>query len=617
MKTLVRLLQFVRPYWLATVAVIVLILAMTLFRMAPAFLTKLVIDDAIGQSDMGLALRYVLLLVAAAILTNGITAIQTYLEQFVGQRVIYDLRNVVYQHVQSQSMSFFDTNQSGQLMSRVTNDVGQVQFFLTQGLSRLLTTAAMIAFHLVALFAFDVPLTLVALIVTPVVVYFQRRMGGLMSAYRGMMEKMAELNVVIQENVAGVKLVKAYGREPHEADRFNEVNQAIREQRLTVSRRMAFVMPGQEFAGQLSTIIVLVVGASRVMSGSMTIGDLVAFNALLLTMWMPMRFIGFINQMGQQAVAAGERIFDILDTDFEVVEKPDAVELERLAGRVEVRNVAFAYGNSPPLLSEVDFALEPGGTLALVGASGSGKSTLINLIPRFYDVSDGAVLIDGHDVRDLQLKSLRSQIGMVMQESFLFNSTVRANICYGRDEASIGEMEEAARAANAHEFIAELPKGYDTLVGEHGVRLSGGQRQRLAIARALLVDPRILILDEATSSVDTQTDYMIQRALDELMVGRTTIVIAHRLSTVQRADMILVLDDGRIVGRGAHAELLETSVHYRRIHDLQFRLQYEGAGVSSGNGNEAQPPPGHNGADGTGSQRGRAAGNGADKELPR
>ena len=254
--------------------------------------------------------------------------------------------------------------------------------------------------------------------------------------------------------------------------------------------------------------------------------------------------------MAQQAIASGERVFEILDTKLEVTEKPDAIELTRFAGRVEFRDVSFAYGKNPPLLRDIGFTIEPGRTLALVGASGSGKSTLINLIPRFYDVTAGAVLADDHDVRDVQLKSLRSQVGMVMQETFLFNATIRENICYGREDATSEEMERAASAANAHEFIVEQPDGYDTLVGEHGVRLSGGQRQRLAIARALLVDPRILILDEATSSVDTQTDFMIQRALDDLMEGRTTIVIAHRLSTVQRADMILVLEDGRIVSRG-------------------------------------------------------------------
>ena len=614
MKTLIRLLRFVRPYWLATVIVIVLILAMTGLRMAPAWLTKLVIDDGIGQGDMGLVLRYVLLLVAASVLTNGVTAVQTYLEQFVGQRVIYDLRNALYTHVQSQSMSFFDSNQSGQLMSRVTNDVNQVQFFLTQGLSRLTTTGVMVAFHLLALAAIDLPLTIVAMLVTPVVVYYQRRMHGLMPMYRAMMERMADLNVVIQENVSGIKLVKAYTREPYEAERFNVINQEIRDRRLTISRMMAFVMPGQEFAGQLSTIIVLVVGASRVMSGNMTIGELVMFNSLLLMLWMPMRFIGFINQMAQQAIASGERVFEILDTQLEVTERPDAIELARFAGRVEFRDVSFAYGKNSPLLRDIGFIIEPGRTLALVGASGSGKSTLINLIPRFYDVTAGAVLADGHDVRDVQLKSLRSQVGMVMQETFLFNATIRENICYGREDASSEEMERAARAANAHEFIVEQPDGYDTLVGEHGVRLSGGQRQRLAIARALLVDPRILILDEATSSVDTQTDFMIQRALDDLMEGRTTIVIAHRLSTVQRADMILVLEDGRIVSRGTHRELLETSPHYRRIHDLQFRLQYEGARTANGD-RPALAGARSNGGEATNGRRaGRDANN---EEVPR
>ena len=615
MKVLVRLLRFVRPYWLATGGTIVLILAATTFRMGPAWFTKLVIDDAIMQRDMGLAVWYVSLLVGVAVLTNVVSSAETYLQQFVGQRVIFDLRNVLYEHLQSQSMSFFDDNQSGQLMSRVTNDVGQVQFFLTQGLARLVTTFVSLALHLGILLALDIPLTLVALTVTPLIVFLQRRMGRMMPLWRASMQRMADLNVVIQENVAGIKLVKAYNREPYEAERFNAVNWDIREKRLAITRMMAVIMPGQEYGGHISTILVLVFGASRVMDGALTVGELVAFNSYVLAMWMPLRFFGFINQMAQQAMASGERIFEIIDTPLEVTEKPDAMPLKRLAGQIEFRDVTFAYGQHPPLLRNVDFVLEPGKTLALVGASGSGKTTLINLIPRFYDVTEGAVLVDGHDVRDVRLEGLRSQIGMVMQESFLFNMTVRENLSYGREDATLEEVERAAQAANAHEFIMELSQGYDTMIGERGIRLSGGQRQRLTIARALLVDPRILILDEATSSVDTQTDYMIQQALDTLMEGRTTIVIAHRLSTVQRADMILVTEDGRIVARGAHDDLLTSSPHYRRLYDLQFRLQHEGAAapvLPDGNG-EAGAGETRNGPGGRhGTAQARSGGDGRD-----
>jgi ATP-binding cassette subfamily B protein len=397
------------------------------------------------------------------------------------------------------------------------------------------------------------------------------------------------LNVVIQENVAGIKLVKAFNREPFEAQRFDQVNWDIREGRMKASMAMAVASPGQDFATYLSAVIIIVFGAWRVMDGALTVGSLAAFYSYVLTMWAPVRWLTFVNQMAQQAMASGERIFEILDTPLEVTEMPGAVVLPHLEGRLEFENVSFAYGKNSPLLRDIDAVVEPGQTLALVGPSGSGKTTLINLIPRFYDVSTGAVRVDGHDVRDVSLESLRAQIGMVMQETFLFNLTIRENISYGRSGATQAEIEAAARAANAHDFIKELEQGYDTVIGERGVRLSGGQRQRIAIARAILVDPRILILDEATSSVDTRTDYLIRNALDELMQGRTTIVIAHRLSTVQRAHQILVMEKGRITARGTHAELLRTSPLYQHLYEIQFQLQGDGAVELAASGLEPRP----------------------------
>ncbi|MCX5990493.1 MAG: ABC transporter ATP-binding protein [Chloroflexi bacterium] len=581
MNTLTRLLRFVRPYWWGTLVTMVLIFAITILKLGPAWMTKLIIDDAIPKESLTLVGVYLIGMIGVSGGLNLLGAVQLYLEQWVGQRVIFDVRGALYDHLQSQSMSFYDANQTGQLMSRVTNDVSQVQFFLTQGLSRLVTTFITIAANLAVMFWLDWHLTLISLVVVPLILWFQKYSVKVWPLFRKRQELQASLNVVIQENVAGIKLVKAYGREEFEADRFNAVNEEMRSVALQSWRVFGVTGPGQEFATYLSAIIIITVGGLRVMEGHLTIGDLSAFYAYVLTMFAPVRFLVFINQMALNALASGERIFEILDTPLDVMDRPGAVRLEHVSGSVTMENVSFAYGKGAPLLRDISIDVPPGKTLALVGPSGSGKTTLVNLIPRFYDPTTGTVQIDGHDVRDIQVEALRAQMGMVMQETFLFNASIRENIAYGRADASIEEIEAAARAANAHPFISEMPNGYDTEIGERGTRLSGGQRQRLAIARAILVDPRILILDEATSSVDNQTDYLIRQALDSLMEGRTTIVIAHRLSTVQRAHQIAVMEAGRITARGTHAELLRSSPLYAHLADIQFQLATE-ASASAG-----------------------------------
>jgi subfamily B ATP-binding cassette protein MsbA len=574
--TILRLFGFVRPYAWMSVADVLLILALTTVRVGPAWFTKLIIDQAVPQRSVKLLVLYLVGLAVAAFATNIFVAIETYLEQYVGQMVIFDLRNVLYDHLQSQSMSFYDKNQTGQLMSRVTNDVSQIQFFLTQGAARGINTIATVCINMVILTLLDPVLTAVILLVIPPLYYFQVKQSKIMSVFRRTQQRMADLNVVIQENVAGIKLIQAYGREPHEAQRFDEVNRDIRAMRMTTSMNFAIVNPGQEFVTMVSTVLILTVGAWRVIHGDLTIGSLLAFQSYTMLMWQPVRWIAQVNQMAQQAMAAGERVFEIMDTKLDVEEKPDAIVMPKLRGEIDFEDVSFAYGADRKLLQNVSFHVEPGQTVALVGPSGSGKTTLTNLIPRFYDVTKGRVLVDGEDVRDVTIESFRSQIGIVLQESFLFNMTIRENICYGRAGASEEDLIAAAKAACAHDFIMEFPDGYDTEIGERGARLSGGQRQRLSIARAILVNPRILILDEATSSVDTRTDFLIQEALDALMRNRTTLVIAHRLSTIQRADMILLMANGRIVARGTHAELLATNFTYQQLYEIQFQLQREG-----------------------------------------
>jgi subfamily B ATP-binding cassette protein MsbA len=573
---MIRLFGFVRPYWTYSVMDIVIIVGLSTFRMGPGWFAKQVIDIAVPQQNIGLMTLYLFLLVVSAVATNGLTAIQTYLEQWIGQKVIYDVRAVLYGHLQSQSMSFYDKNQTGQLMSRVINDVAQIQLFITNGAGRFVSTFVTVGVNVVILFLLDPLLACVTLFVCPAIYYFQVKQSQIMPFFRKAQQKMGDLNMIIQENVAGIKLIQAYGREPYESQRFDDVNRDIRNIRMMTSINMAIVNPGQEFVTLVSSVLVLTVGGWRVIHGELTIGSLLAFQSYLLIMWQPVRWIAMINQMAQQAQASGERIFEILDTPLDVAEKDDAIPLPALQGEVRFEHVSFAYGKDRALLRDVSFDVQPGHTVALVGPSGSGKTTLTNLIPRFYDVTAGRVLIDGYDVRDLRLESLRSQIGMVLQEPFLFNMSIRENICYGRGGATDDEVIAAAKAACAHEFIMEFPNGYDTEIGERGTRLSGGQRQRLSIARAILVDPRILILDEATSSVDTRTDYLIQRALDRLMENRTTIVIAHRLSTVQRAHQILLMADGRIIERGTHDELLATNAVYQQLYEIQFQLQREG-----------------------------------------
>ncbi|HEV2121158.1 MAG TPA: ABC transporter ATP-binding protein, partial [Chloroflexota bacterium] len=405
MKVLQRLLSFVRPYWWGTFSTVVLIVALTVFRLGPAWFTKLIIDNAVPARDFGLAMVYLVGLLGVSGITNALTAAQMYLEQWIGQRVVYDLRAALYDHLQSQSMSFYDANQTGQLMSRVTTDVNQVQFFLTQGLSRLANTVVTIVVFLAMMFYLDPVLTFVSLLAAPLVYYFQSKFAAVMPMYRRAMQRSADLNVVIQENVTGIKLVKAFNREPFESNRFNVVNWDIRESRMKANMAMAVASPGIDFSTYLSAIIIIVFGAWRVMEGAITVGTLAAFYSYVLTMWSPVRFVAFVSQMAQQAIASGERIFEILDTPLDVAEKPNAVALTRLQGRIEFENVSFAYGTNPPLLKDINLRIEPGHTAALVGPSGSGKTTLINLIPRFYDVSTGAVRIDGHDVRDVTLES--------------------------------------------------------------------------------------------------------------------------------------------------------------------------------------------------------------------
>ncbi len=574
-RTLWRLILYLRSQkWLLAGLLTTLLLG-SLLRTLPPTLSKIAIDDGVLANDLSVLFIAVGLFVAAVLLSNVAMAGRLYAARYSAQKVIHDIRNDLYRHLSAKSMSFFDSHQTGDLMSRVTNDVNMIQFFFTMAGTVILSSIVLTAMNLAFMLLLDWVLALAIVALVPLFVAMQSVAKRVVPLFRQSNQQMGVVNVEIREAISGIKVIQAFGRENHQEERFDRENWKLRDLRTRVLRTFALYTQGVELIAGAATAVILGLGAWRVINGDLTLGGLVAFQGYLLLMLAPTRFLGFAVQISQQAVTSGERVFQIIDTPLDVHEKPDARPLATLRGEVEFDNVTFQYGERNPILRNVSVHVPAGGSLAIVGRSGSGKSTLANLLPRFYDPTQGALRVDGYNLRDVRLQDLRSRIGMVMQETFLFNMTVADNLRFGRKDASDDELEAAARMAAAHDFIVELPQGYDTLIGDRGVRLSGGQRQRIAIARALLVRPAILVLDEATSSVDTRTDRAIQRALEQLMQERTTIVIAHRLSTIRRVDQIIVLEGGRVVARGTHAELLETSDAYRVIYELQFRLQEE------------------------------------------
>lgn len=497
---------------------------------------------------------------------------QAFNAERVSQSVAYDFRNDLFAKISRLSFSYHDKNQTGQLMIRATDDVEKVRLFIGQGLVMTLQAFVLLIGALIILWFTNHSLTLVVLPILPVALAVFMIFGAVSQPlFREVQKRISRLNTILQENMAGLKVVKAFAREPHEQARFDESADDLLKQQLKVSRIFSFLFPLIFLIMNLGQAVILYFGGSQIIQGTLTLGEWQKFSLYLVYVFFPLGQLGFIINLMSQASASAQRIFEILDTKNDVENKPGAVELRDVKGDVKFENVAFRYfKGGEPVLNGVSFEAKPGQTVALLGATGSGKTTIINLIPRFYDVSEGRVLIDGQDVRDVTIESLRLQIGIVLQETTLFSGTIRDNIAFGRPEATDDEIVAAAKAAAAHEFIIEFPQGYDTPVGERGSTLSGGQKQRVAIARALLLNPRILILDDSTSSVDLATEYRIQQALDKLMQGRTSFVIAQRISTVLNADQILVLDRGRVVARGTHEELLESSEIYSEIYSSQL-----------------------------------------------
>lgn len=513
-----------------------------------------------------------LFIVVFAATRAAFSFVQAYMAEKTSQGVAFDFRNEIFAKIQRLSFSYHDQNQTGQLMIRATDDVEKVRLFIAQGLILAAQAFLLLISTLIILFLTNWRLTLVVLPILPIAMVVFMVFGSLVQPMFVQIQiRLSNLNTILQENMAGIKVVKAFAREKTEQKRFNEATDELFAYQLQVARTFSFLFPVIFLIMSLGQAALLYFSGQQIIGGTLTLGDYQAFSLYTFYIFFPLGQLGFIISLMAQAGASATRIFEILDAKSDVVDKPEAVDLPPIDGHVEFKNVTFRYfGSGDPVLKDVNFEAKPGQTVALLGGTGSGKTTIINLIPRFYDASEGAVLIDGNDVRDVTLDSLRSQIGIVLQETNLFSGTIRDNIAFGKTDATDEEVFAAAKAAAAHDFITSFPQGYDTPVGERGTTLSGGQKQRIAIARALLLDPRLLILDDSTSSVDLQTEAHIQKALDALMKGRTSFVIAQRITTVLNADLILVLDKGQVVASGTHAELMEDSPLYAEIYNSQL-----------------------------------------------
>ena len=604
MRWLLRLIPFLKPYKKQLSLAWLSMMAAAVFVMVSPLLIRFAIDfgldpqrDAAGKLT-GLggnekllifgALAIILFAVGRGLAQFG----QQYLGETVGQSVAYDIRNQIYDNLQRLSYAYHDKAQTGQIMSRATQDVENIRMFVNMGALRLAFIAIMLLISVVGMFIINWQLALVSVASLPFLAWRSYVTSArLRPIWMQIQQNQAEMTQVAEEGLTGIRVVKAFAQEPFESKKFADAAKKQADLSYYSSRLQAGNQPMLQGLSAAQVAVTVGVGAYFISQGDLSVGNLTLFTLWLNVLQLPVRSIGFIINMAARCISSSERVFELLDAQSAVQEKPGAAALENVRGHVKFEDVSFGYDNLSAVLSNVDIDAPPGKVIALLGPTGSGKSTVVNLSPRFYDGTGGQITIDGTDVRDVTLDSLRRNIGIVQQDVFLFIGTIRENIAYGRPEATQEEIEAAAKAARIHDFIASLPYGYEEWVGERGVTLSGGQKQRIAIARTLLLDPKILIFDDSTASVDSQTEFLIQQALNELMKGRTTFVIAQRLRTVMRADEILVLQAGRVVQRGKHSELLEQEGLYRRIFDLELRDQEEALG---------RPTGGHSGNGGNG-----------------
>jgi ABC-type multidrug transport system fused ATPase/permease subunit len=567
-ETFARLLGFLRPYKVSLIVSIFLAVGSQVAALALIWVTKHVIDDALAPHDTQKLWLFVGAVVALGLVRAVLMAGRRLISGRQALAVEMDMRQGLYAHLVRLSFGFYDRHQTGQLMSRATVDLQGVRFFLGYGLIFFFQNVLTVATVTVVLLVFQWKLALISLAITPVLVVLAYRYSHIAHpTLREVQQKLADVATVAEENIVGVHVVKSFAQEPQESEKFRLRSEEVFRQTIKANRQRATYVPLIAWIPLLAQAAVLLVGARMVTSGELSVGGFVAFNLYLGMLVMPLRSLGMWIGQSQRATASGERIFQVMDEPEEIAERPNAIELPPGGGDLRFEGVSFEYLEGRPVLEDVTLEVPAGRTIALIGQTGAGKTTLTSLVPRFYDVTAGRVLIDGTDVRDVTLSSLRRAIGVISQDPFLFSASVRENITFGAPGLDAAEVERIAKLAQAHEFIAKLPDGYETIIGERGITLSGGQRQRLAIARALAVDPRILILDDATASVDATTEAKIRVGLREAMRGRTTLIIAHRLSTIALADEIVVLDEGRIAARGTHDQLLETSSVYGDIYE--------------------------------------------------
>jgi len=573
MSVAVRVLSYLKRYWFREILVILCLLGVTGSNIVVPLLIRMIIDDVIVRMDYSLLLTITLTILGVTALRGFLAFAWRYATEYIAQKAVYNIRNQIYEALQRQSFTFYDKMPTGELMSRVTSDVDLLRGFLAWGFPQFISIVAMFVGVFAITFSISWKLTVLALSTAPIVflitLRFARKIRPVFTAGQ---ERLAVINAVLQENITGVKVVRAFAKEDLEERKFAEKGKDYFNTNIVAAKLRATHIPLMEFMSGLGTVLILLYGGMQVISGEITIGTLVLFNSYLLLLLMPMRFLGFITSFIQRALVGARRIFEVLDAVPEIKDKSGARELSSTKGHVKFENVSFSYGQEP-VLENVTFEAKPGETIALLGATGSGKSSIISLIPRFYDATGGKLTLDGTDVRNIKIESLRKHMGIVHQETFLFSTTIKENIAYGKPNATMEEIIDAAKAAEAHDFVVAFPEGYNTLIGERGSTLSGGQKQRVAIARALLKNPEILILDDSTSSVDIETEYQIQKALQALLKNRTTFVITQRLSTIKNAHKIIVLDTGEIAEMGTHEELIKKDGLYRRIYETQLAAQ--------------------------------------------